>query len=234
MGRALNEIRLATRQELETYADYGDAVKNNAKRGIELNKKNGNKCATATGKQRAQQLANGRGISLDTIKRMYNYLNRAEHDYDPNDTKACGTISYLLWGGKSALSWSRNKLRELGHLEAAEQELARELNVNQIAKDLDTMRNRLRKVAYHARQHDVEFEYVKDYHRLIEKTITRFKKNKSNDFDGKDDLVKIMTKYLEEVESAEYVGYWVPIADEANVDLYKTFKRLVSDGKLDY
>ena len=34
---------------------------------------------------------------------------------------ACGTISYLLWGGKAALAWSRNKLKELGVLEEAEQ-----------------------------------------------------------------------------------------------------------------
>jgi hypothetical protein len=33
---------------------------------------------------------------------------------------ACGTISYLMWGGKSGLSWSRNKLRELGLLEETE------------------------------------------------------------------------------------------------------------------
>ncbi len=48
---------------------------------------------------------------------MYSYLSRAETYYDESDTTACGTISYLLWGGKSALSWSRNKLRELGELE---------------------------------------------------------------------------------------------------------------------
>ena len=34
-----------------------------------------------------------------------------------NDSKACGNISYLLWGGLAALSWSRNKLKELGELE---------------------------------------------------------------------------------------------------------------------
>ena len=43
--------------ELESYSDYPDAVSNNAKRGIELNKKNNNKCATGVGKARAQQLA---------------------------------------------------------------------------------------------------------------------------------------------------------------------------------
>jgi hypothetical protein len=28
----------------------------------------------------------------------------------------CGKLMYDAWGGKSALSWSRNKLRELGEL----------------------------------------------------------------------------------------------------------------------
>jgi hypothetical protein len=104
----------------ESYADYGDEIKNNAKRGIELNEKNNNKCATQTGKVRAQQLADGEAISVETIKRMYSYLSRAETYYDETDTNACGTISYLLWGGKSALSWSRNKLKELGLLEEQE------------------------------------------------------------------------------------------------------------------
>jgi hypothetical protein len=106
--------------KLESYTDYGQEIRNNAKRGIELNDANGNKCATPVGKVRAQQLADGDPISLETIKRMYSYLSRAETYYDETDTKACGTISYLLWGGKSALSWSRNKLKELGVLEEGE------------------------------------------------------------------------------------------------------------------
>lgn len=104
------------RVEMESYSDYGDGIRNNAKRGIELNEKNGNKCATQTGKVRAQQIAKGEPLSVETIKRMYSYLSRAEVYYDESDTSACGTISYLLWGGKAALSWSRNKLRELGEL----------------------------------------------------------------------------------------------------------------------
>jgi hypothetical protein len=104
----------------ESYSDYGQEIRNNAKRGIELNEKNNNKCATQTGKVRAQQIANGEKLSVETIQRMYSYLSRAETYYDENDMNACGTISYLLWGGKSALSWSRNKLKELGILEEAE------------------------------------------------------------------------------------------------------------------
>lgn len=102
---------------MESYSDYPQSVKNNAKRGIELNERNGNKCATQTGKVRAQQLAKGEPISLDTIKRMYSYLSRAEEDYENADTNDCGNISYKLWGGKAALRWSRNKLRELGELD---------------------------------------------------------------------------------------------------------------------
>ena len=107
----IKEIILST--ELESYTDYPDAVSNNAKRGIELNEKNGNKCATQVGKVRAQQLANKEPISLETIKRMYSYLSRAKEYYNENDTEACGTISYLLWGGESALGWSERKLKEL-------------------------------------------------------------------------------------------------------------------------
>lgn len=97
----------------ESYNDYPDSVSNNAKKGIELNETVNNKCATQVGKVRAQQLVNKEKVSIDTIQRMYSYLSRAEVYYNENDTKACGTISYLLWGGKSGLSWSRNKLKEL-------------------------------------------------------------------------------------------------------------------------
>ena len=102
--------------EMESYRDYPDAVKNNAKRGIELNEKVNNKCATPVGKIRAQQLAQGKPISIETIKRMYSYLSRAEEFYNPSDTEACGTISYLLWGGKSGKSWSESKLKGLNLL----------------------------------------------------------------------------------------------------------------------
>ena len=115
-----NRYKGKKRVDMESFSDYGDGVANNAKRGIELNEKNGNKCATPVGKVRAQQLAQKKPISVETIKRMYSYLSRAEAYYDEGDTSACGTISYLLWGGKAALSWSRNKLRELGLLQESE------------------------------------------------------------------------------------------------------------------
>jgi len=104
------------RTELESFADYPDSVKNNAKRGILLNEKINNRCATQVGKIRAQQLANGEPISVETIQRMYSYLSRAEEYYVEGDTESCGTISYLLWGGLSAKNWSESKLKEIGKL----------------------------------------------------------------------------------------------------------------------
>ena len=105
------------RTEMESYSDYPSGVKNNAKKGLELNEKVNNKCATQVGKVRAQQLAQGKPVSVETIKRMFSYLSRAAEYYDESDSKACGTISYLLWGGKAGLNWSRGKLRELGELD---------------------------------------------------------------------------------------------------------------------
>jgi hypothetical protein len=105
------------RIEMESYSDYPSGVSNNAKKGIELNLKNNNKCATPVGKVRAQQLAKGEPISAETVKRMFSYLSRAEEYYDETDMNACGTISYLLWGGLAGKRWSESKLKELGLFE---------------------------------------------------------------------------------------------------------------------
>jgi hypothetical protein len=105
-------LKAGQRVVMESYSDYPDAVRNNAKRGIELNEKGGNKCATAVGKIRAQQLADGKPLSFDTVKRMFSYLSRAEEYYDESDSSACGTISYLLWGGLAAKRWAESKIKE--------------------------------------------------------------------------------------------------------------------------
>ena len=101
---------------LESYNDYPQSVVNNARKGIELNKKVNNKCATLVGKNRARQLSAKEKLSVSTIKRLYSYLSRAEAYYKPEDNTACGTISFLLWGGKSAKSWAKNKLKKLGEI----------------------------------------------------------------------------------------------------------------------
>lgn len=94
------------------YDDYPQVVKDNAQRAIDNNLELGNKCATQVGKIRAQQLVNGENLSLETIKRTYSYLSRAK-EYDNNDWKSCGTISYNLWGGDEMLRWTERKITEI-------------------------------------------------------------------------------------------------------------------------
>ena len=132
------------KEELESFSDYPQAVSNNAKRGIELNEKNNNKCATQTGKVRAQQLAKGEPISEETIQRMYSYLSRAKTYYDDADTNDCGNISYLLWGGLAALRWSESKLKQLGKLEATQQERDKQI-VEELKKMIEDYEKKYKK-----------------------------------------------------------------------------------------
>lgn len=114
-------------EEFESYNDYPKKAVEDAKMGIKRNKELGNKCGTLVGKQRAQQLANGENVTLDTIKRMRSFLLRQKDNYDlaikRKDYDACGYISYLLWGGPSALPWAEKKLRQAGMLEASNEEI---------------------------------------------------------------------------------------------------------------
>jgi hypothetical protein len=102
--------------ELESYGGYPESASNNAKLGIKRNKELGNKCATQVGKVRAQQLVSRENFTLSTLKRIYSYLSRAEAYYDPAKPEACGTISYLLWGGKSMKNWVESKLKGLDEI----------------------------------------------------------------------------------------------------------------------
>jgi hypothetical protein len=71
---------------------------------------------------------------------MYSYLSRAEEYYDESDSEACGTISYLLWGGKAGLRWAESKLKEIGELEATKDDMIVE-DVENALKEDDTLQN---------------------------------------------------------------------------------------------
>ena len=99
----------------DSYSDYPDSVKNNAKAVLKYTEENGwGSCGTPVGKVRANQLANGEPISLDTVKRMYSYLSR--HEVDLESSKGygdgCGKLMYDSWGGKSAMSWAQSKINQ--------------------------------------------------------------------------------------------------------------------------
>jgi len=99
----------------KTHSDYPDSIKNNAKSVLKWVEENGwGSCGTEVGKQRANQLASGEALSMDTIKRMYSYLSRHSVDLDSSTGygDGCGKLMYDAWGGKSALSWSESKVKQ--------------------------------------------------------------------------------------------------------------------------
>ena len=145
-----NCVPIKNSTELESYSDYPQAVSNNAKRGIELNEKNNNKCGTLVGKNRGADLAAGRPLSVKTIQRQYSYLSRAKTYYDDADTNDCGNISYLLWGGLAGLRWSESKLKELGKLEATQQERDKQIieELKKMIKEYETKKKKKKKKKY--------------------------------------------------------------------------------------
>jgi hypothetical protein len=116
-----NRYKAGKRVDMESYSDYPEGVKNNAKKAIEWADKNGwGSCGTPVGKQRANQLAKGEPISVDTIQRMHSFLSRHEGDLESSTAfgDGCGYLMYQAWGGKAALGWAHNKLKGLGLVEA--------------------------------------------------------------------------------------------------------------------
>lgn len=85
------------------------AVRNNAKRGLELREKHG-RGGTAVGVARARDLSNGKALSLDTLKRMNSYFARHEVDKKGEGwgVDSAGYIAWLLWGGDAGRSWARS------------------------------------------------------------------------------------------------------------------------------
>ena len=93
----------------ESYSDYPKSVRENAEKAKEINESFNNPCATLVGKNRANDLIAGRGLSLDIVKKTFAYLSRAYEyvtgDYiDEKDKPICGDISFALWGGDIKVS----------------------------------------------------------------------------------------------------------------------------------
>lgn len=129
--------------KLKSYAPT-QAMINNAKRGLALREKynRGGLDTSEAGEQgigsgvaRARDIIN-RNLSIDSVKKMYNFFNRHEENYLPNKKEAdggptAGTIAWLLQGGTAGRAWARKILKEEGILKSfkrdiTEQELSEE------------------------------------------------------------------------------------------------------------
>ena len=101
----------------EKFGGYPKSAIANAKKAVKVNEKYNNSCATAVGKQRAQDIISNRSFSLSILKRVYGYLSRAKAydtgQYEKDGKIICGTVSYNLWGGDPMLRWSKSQLDKL-------------------------------------------------------------------------------------------------------------------------
>ena len=109
-------IKMTEDDFAESITDYPEGVKSAAQRALNYAEKNGwGSCGTPVGKTRANQLAKGEPISVDTIKRMYSFL--ARHKGQGADKgkygEGCGKLMYDAWGGDAGLSWAERKLNQI-------------------------------------------------------------------------------------------------------------------------
>ena len=76
------------------------------------------KGGTAVGVARARDLANGKGISVDTLKRMRSFF--ARHDVNDRTEKSSpASIAWRLWGGSAGRQWVEGQLGKWERLQAA-------------------------------------------------------------------------------------------------------------------
>lgn len=106
--------------ELETYNDYPDSAKNNAKKVLKWRDEHRSevKGMTRVGWTRANQLAKGQKISRSTIARMASFKRHqknadvgAENKSTP--WKDAGYVAWLGWGGTSGINWAISKLKSI-------------------------------------------------------------------------------------------------------------------------
>ncbi len=106
----------------DSYNDYPEAAKNNAKRALKWKEEKGSSCGTPVGWARANQLANGENISEDTINRMASF-NRHRQNKDVPYDEGCGGIMWDAWGGDEGIDWAIRKAESIRN-EKLEIELA--------------------------------------------------------------------------------------------------------------
>lgn len=104
----VDEVEMAKRSD--TFSPP-QSVRNNAKRALEVraSKPPSQRGMTAVGLKRANDLANGRSLSYNTIKRMKAYFDRHQKDKQGETwkDKGKGWQAWMGWGGDSGWSWAR-------------------------------------------------------------------------------------------------------------------------------
>lgn len=102
--------------EYKSYTDYPELIRKNAQSVLDYIERTGNpnNCMTQVGKVRAQQLAQGKPISIETVKRMKAYITRHQKDLQSSKSydDGCGKLAMDAWGGVEALSWVESTINK--------------------------------------------------------------------------------------------------------------------------
>jgi len=99
----------------EAFAVPTKEIQDTAQRVLDWVEENGwGSCGTEVGKVRANQLAKGDNLSLETITRMFSYLSRHKKDLEASKSydDGCGKLMYDSWGGEAALGWAEREMKK--------------------------------------------------------------------------------------------------------------------------
>jgi hypothetical protein len=97
----------------ESWNDYPDAAVENAKTALRWVEENGwGECGEATGKIRANQIANREKLTRETIARM-SAFQRHKQNSDRPLGEGCGRLMWLCWGGDEGIAWAERKLKQI-------------------------------------------------------------------------------------------------------------------------
>ena len=119
-------VETTTTGYFEAFQTYGDidfvppqGAQEEAARGLEWRREHG-RGGTAVGVARARDIANGRSLSPDTVKRMVSYFARHEVDkkaagWNPGESgyPSAGRIAWALWGGDPGRAWADKVKRQM-------------------------------------------------------------------------------------------------------------------------
>jgi hypothetical protein len=97
----------------ESWNDYPEAAVENAKTALRWVEENGwGECGEATGKIRANQIANREKLTRETIARM-SAFQRHKQNSDRPLGEGCGRLMWLSWGGDEGIAWAERKLKQI-------------------------------------------------------------------------------------------------------------------------
>lgn len=107
-----SSAELATR-----YDDYPEAASKNAQMALDAREEteNPNDCGTDVGWKRANQLANGEGLTREQVGKM-SAFNRHRSNSEQSDEEGrsdCGWMMWKAWGGDEGVDWAQRKLDQI-------------------------------------------------------------------------------------------------------------------------